>query len=88
MIRTVKLTKAYNGKNVVDSIDLRVDKGSVCGFVGPNGAGKTTTLGMMTGLIEPTSGQCFVNNIDVTRHPLEVKKMIGYLPRDLVFIPI
>ncbi len=80
MIRTEGLTKVYNGVKAVDSINVSVDKGQVCGFVGPNGAGKTTTIGMMTGLIEPTGGKCFIKDIEVSRHPLEVKKIIGYLP--------
>jgi len=80
MIRTEDLTKVYNGAKAVDSINIKIDKGQVCGFVGPNGAGKTTTIGMMVGLIEPTAGKCFVNDLEVTRHPLEVKQAIGYLP--------
>ena len=80
MIKTENLTKAYRGTKAVDSINVNIAKGQVCGFVGPNGAGKTTTIGMMTGLIEPTNGKCFVKDLEVSRHPLEVKKIIGYLP--------
>lgn len=80
IIRTENLTKAYRGAKAVDAINVRVEKGQVCGFVGPNGAGKTTTIGMMTGLIEPTGGKCFIKDIEVSRHPLEVKRIIGYLP--------
>ncbi len=80
MIRTEDLTKIYNGVKAVDSININIEKGQVCGFVGPNGAGKTTTIGMMTGLIEPTAGKCFVNDMEVSRNPLSVKRIIGYLP--------
>lgn len=80
MIRTENLTKVYNGVKAVDSINVKVEKGQVCGFVGPNGSGKTTTIGMMTGLIEPTSGKCFVKDLEVSRNPLAVKQVIGYLP--------
>jgi ABC-2 type transport system ATP-binding protein len=79
-IRTENLTKSYSGVKAVDSINVNVGKGQVCGFVGPNGSGKTTTLGMMTGLIEPSGGFCYVNGIEVSRHPIEVKRIIGYLP--------
>jgi ABC-2 type transport system ATP-binding protein len=79
MIKTENLTKIYNGVKNVDSINITIDKGRVSEFVGPNGAGKTTTLGMMIGLIQPTEGKCFMNDIEVSRHPLEVKQIIGYL---------
>jgi ABC-2 type transport system ATP-binding protein len=79
-IKTENLTKVYKKARAVDSINIEVRKGSVCGFVGPNGAGKTTTIGMLTGMIEPSGGRCFVNDIEVARHPIEVKRVIGYMP--------
>jgi ABC-2 type transport system ATP-binding protein len=79
-IKTENLTKVYKKARAVDSINIDVRKGSVCGFVGPNGAGKTTTIGMLTGMIEPSGGRCFVNDIEVARHPIEVKRVIGYMP--------
>ena len=79
-IRTENLTKIYKKAKAVDSINISVGKGEVCGFVGPNGAGKTTTIGMLTGMIEPSGGRCFVNDIEVARHPIEVKRIIGYMP--------
>lgn len=85
MIKTTNLTKVYDGTKAVDSLDLSVDKGDVFGFLGPNGSGKTTTMGMMIGEIEPTSGQCFINGIDVLGHPLDIKKIIGYMPDGLGF---
>jgi ABC-2 type transport system ATP-binding protein len=85
MIKTENLTKAYNGVKAVDSLTVDVGKGEVFGFLGPNGSGKTTTIGMLVGLIEPTSGKCFINDIDVIRNPLEVKRIIGYMPDGLGF---
>ena len=79
-IKTENLTKVYKKTKAVDSINISVNKGDICGFVGPNGAGKTTTIGMLTGLIEPSEGRCFVNDLEVTKHPIEVKRTIGYLP--------
>lgn len=85
MIRTESLTKVYNKVKAVDSIDINIEKGQVCGFVGPNGAGKTTTIGMLVGLIEPTGGKCFIKDIEVARNPLLIKRMIGYLPEGVGF---
>lgn len=85
MIRTENLVKAYNGVKAVDSINMAVGKGEICGFLGPNGAGKTTTIGMLVGLIEPTSGKCFIKDVEVSRNPLEIKRMIGYLPEGVGF---
>ncbi len=85
MIRTKNLTKVYDGVKAVDSLDLSVGKGDVFGFLGPNGSGKTTTMGMMIGEIEPTSGQCLIKGIDVLKKPLDVKRIIGYMPDGLGF---
>jgi len=85
MIRTEELTKEYNGNIAVDRLDLEVKPGTVFGFLGPNGAGKTTTILMLTGMIEPTSGRSFINDVDVREDPLEVKKIIGLLPEGVGF---
>jgi len=70
---------------VVDSLDISLGRGEVFGFIGHNGAGKTTTINMMVGLLEPTSGRCRVNGIDVLRNPIEAKRLIGYLPDGVCF---
>ena len=85
MIRTENLTKVYNGKAAVDGLDLEIGEGDIFGFLGPNGAGKSTTILMLTGMIEPTGGRCFVDGIEVAKDPLNVKEIIGYLPEDVGF---
>lgn len=87
MIKIDNLTKVYDGVKAVDTINLTIEKGDVFGFLGPNGAGKTTTIGMMVGLIEPTSGHCYIDDIDVTRKPLEAKRITGYMPDGVGFYP-
>lgn len=87
MITIKDLTKVYDGVRAVDSVNLEIEQGEVFGFLGPNGAGKTTTIGMMVGLIEPTSGSCLIDGIDVTRKPLEAKRITGYLPDGVGFYP-
>jgi ABC-2 type transport system ATP-binding protein len=74
------LTKDYEGKIVVDHIDLDLRSGEVFGLLGPNGAGKTTTILMLLGLTEPSGGTVQVLGLDPARHPLEVKSQVGYLP--------
>lgn len=85
MIRTENLTKVYNGKPAVDGLNLEVGEGEIFGFLGPNGAGKSTTILMLTGMIEPTAGRCFVDGIEVANDPLAVKRIIGCLPEDVGF---
>ncbi len=74
------LSKRFGPILAVDNITLSVAVGEVLGFLGPNGAGKSTTMRMITGFIEPTSGTAEVCGMDVTRHAVETKRLIGYLP--------
>jgi ABC-2 type transport system ATP-binding protein len=85
IIELVDLTKKYRLFTAVDHINLTVRKGEIFGFLGPNGAGKSTTILMMLGLTEPTEGSVRVCGIDPERHPLEVKRRVGYLPEDVGF---
>lgn len=79
-LRTVGLTKSYGSKLVLDSLDLRVEEGSVFGFLGANGAGKTTTLRLATGLARPTKGSVEVLGHDVGTANNAVRAGIGFLP--------
>lgn len=79
-IRTVGLTKRYDATAVVDRLDLDIATGEVFGLLGPNGAGKTTTILMLLGLTEPSSGSMEILGLDPLRHPLDVKRRVGYLP--------
>ena len=81
MIRTERLTKDYGGGRGIIDLDLHVPKGRIFGYIGPNGSGKTTTIRLLCGLLQPTSGQAFINDIEVTPHnSRRIKEMIGYLP--------
>jgi ABC-2 type transport system ATP-binding protein len=77
MIEATSLTKEYSGINVVDGLDLNVEKGEIFGFLGPNGAGKTTTIRMLTTLTRPTSGSIFIDGFDVVKEPSRVKSVFG-----------
>ncbi len=80
MIETQLLTKKYGDLVAVDKLDLSVNAGEIFVFLGANGAGKTTTIKMLTSLLRPTSGKAFVAGYDVEKSPMEVKKVMGYLP--------
>ncbi len=75
-----ELTKEYNGKLALNNVSFDVKKGEVFGYLGPNGAGKSTTIKILSGLIEQTSGNAFINGLDVLRERVEIKKRIGVVP--------
>jgi ABC-2 type transport system ATP-binding protein len=74
------LTKIYGSQNAVDNISFQAGKGEIVGFLGPNGAGKSTTMKMATCYIPPTSGSIQISGYDVVEFPIQVRKVVGYLP--------
>jgi ABC-2 type transport system ATP-binding protein len=80
MIQVKNLTKNYSDLCAVDQISLDIQQREILGLLGPNGAGKTTTLRMLTGFLQPTSGSIHVKDYSIEEHPLEIKKILGYLP--------
>lgn len=64
-IEIKNLSKQYNNILAVKNISFKINKGSIVGLLGPNGCGKTTTIGMMLGLIKPTSGTVFINGLNI-----------------------
>ncbi len=82
-ISTQGLTRRFGELIAVDAIDLRVAPGQFFGFLGPNGAGKSTTIKMLTGLLAPSSGRIEILGLDLTAHPVEVKRQIGVVPEGM-----
>ncbi len=80
MIECLNLTKQFGHFTAVDDLTFTANQGQVLGFLGPNGAGKSTTMKMITGFLEPTSGQIKVCGHDIAKNPLLCKDKIGYLP--------
>ena len=80
MIQVENLTKYYQNICAVDQINIEIQKGEILGLLGPNGAGKTTTLRMLTGFLQPTAGSILVKDYNIDEQPLEIKRMMGYLP--------
>jgi ABC-2 type transport system ATP-binding protein len=85
VIETHGLTKRYGSATAVDGISFTVGRGEIFGLLGPNGAGKTTTILMLLGLTEVTSGSVSVLGHDPVREPLQVKRMVGYMPDTVGF---
>lgn len=79
MIELKNVTKKYENFKAVDNISFKIEKGEVVGFLGQNGAGKTTTMKMITGLIEPTNGEIFIEGEKISR---KSRKCIGYMPEN------
>ncbi len=81
MIRTENLTKDFGGGRGVHNLNLHVPKGTIFGYIGPNGSGKTTTIRVLCGLLRPTTGRAFINDIEVLpRNLKQIKRLIGYMP--------
>jgi ABC-2 type transport system ATP-binding protein len=74
-----RLTRTFGRFTAVDAVSFEVARGEVFGFLGPNGAGKTTTIRMLTGLLEPTSGQGRVAGFDLRTETEAIKRNIGYM---------
>ncbi|MGD2028673.1 MAG: LPS export ABC transporter ATP-binding protein [Desulfobacterales bacterium] len=79
-----KLVKTYNGRPVVNSVNLNIQDSSVVGLLGPNGAGKTTTIYMTIGIIKADEGKILLDDEDITNYPmyLRARRGIGYLPQE------
>ncbi len=79
-IEVKDLVKTYNHRiTALKGISLAIEKGDVVGYLGPNGAGKTTTIKILTNLIKPTSGQAYINGVDISRRPKEALRYVGSL---------
>ena len=77
MVRLENLSKNYGTVKAVKSISFELSDSQIVGFLGANGAGKSTTLKMMTGFISPTSGNVFVDDLNIIDDNLEIQKQIG-----------
>ncbi len=84
LVRAQALAKHYGQAVAVKNVSLDLRAGEIVGLLGPNGAGKTTSFYMMVGLIPATSGNVFIDGIDVTAMPMwkRAKNGIGYLPQE------
>jgi ABC-2 type transport system ATP-binding protein len=87
MISAKNLTKKYGDKVALDSLTLDIAPGEIFCLLGQNGAGKTTTINCFLGFTQPTSGQAFINGLDVAEQPIESKRHLAYLPEVVMLYP-
>lgn len=80
MLKIRNFTKCYDGKAVVDDLNLEVAAGDIYAFIGHNGAGKTTTIKAACGILQFDGGDIFIDGMSVKEKPLECKKVIAYIP--------
>jgi ABC-2 type transport system ATP-binding protein len=85
VIEAAGLRKVFGDHVAVAALDLRIERGEVFGLLGPNGAGKTTTIRMLTTLLAPTAGVARVCGFDVSTHPGEVRRRIGYVMQTVAY---
>jgi len=80
-IEIKNLNKKYNNIQAVKNINFKINKGSIVGLLGPNGCGKTTTIGMMLGLIKPTSGSVYINdkNIENENNRTKILEKVNFI---------
>ena len=83
-LQAVEISKSYQGRKVVDDVDLDIAQGEVVGLLGPNGAGKTTTFYILVGLARPDAGRVLLDGEDITDLPmyLRARSGISYLPQE------
>ncbi|MEM7009972.1 MAG: LPS export ABC transporter ATP-binding protein [Verrucomicrobiota bacterium] len=84
LLHTHGLKKVYDGRAVVNGVNINVQQGEIVGLLGPNGAGKTTTFYMIVGIVPPNGGNVVFNYTDVTRQPMfqRARLGMGYLPQE------
>ncbi len=84
VLRSENLKKRYRQRYVVNGASVSVKQGEIVGLLGPNGAGKTTTFYMITGMIKPTDGKVFLDDVDITSQAMykRARLGIGYLPQE------
>jgi ABC-2 type transport system ATP-binding protein len=87
MIDVTDVSKSYSSVQALKDVSFHVAAGEVIGLLGPNGAGKTTMMKILTGYLQPDSGQVMVDGLDVLTDTLQVQKRIGYLPENAPLYP-
>ncbi len=80
-IKSVGLTRKFDGLPAVDNLNLEIESGQIFGLVGPDGAGKTTTIRLLTGILDPTAGDAWVDDKHIVTQSEQLKENIAYMPQ-------
>jgi len=78
-IEVINLSKSYKTKKAVNNISFKIDENEIVGLLGPNGCGKTTTIGMILGLLKPTSGQVLINGKDIENNKISILHKMNFI---------
>ena len=78
-IKVINLKKTYGTKEAVKNINFEINENEIIGLLGPNGSGKTTTIGMILGLLKPTSGEVLINGLKIEENTIEILQKINFI---------
>ena len=78
-IEVINLSKTYKTKNAVNNINFKINENEIVGLLGPNGCGKTTTIGMILGLLKPTSGQVLINGKNIENNKISILHKMNFI---------
>ena len=78
-VEVINLSKSYESKDAVKNISFRIKENEIIGLLGPNGCGKTTTIGMLLGLLKPSTGQIFINGLKTEKNRIDILQKINFI---------
>ena len=78
-IEVINLSKKYKSKNAVSNINFKIGENEIVGLLGPNGCGKTTTIGMILGLLKPSSGQVLINGKNIETNKISLLHKMNFI---------
>lgn len=89
LITIENLSKTYKGSDdpALDRICARIPEKEIFGLLGPNGAGKTTTIHILCGLLRPSSGEVTIDGLNLDRHRVQIRRLIGVVPQEIALYP-
>ena len=82
-IKVKGLSKSYSDIKALKNLSMEIEAGTLFGILGPNGAGKSTLIKILATLIEPDSGEVFINNINLIKNSRKIRELIGYVAQDI-----